>query len=301
MKSLAKKAHAIGLTHQRSPRPLGKSEIHRILNNPIYYGEFLWLGRTHTGTQEPLITRSVFDEVQAILRRKPRARYPRQRHPFMGLLSCALCGCSITAEQKKGKYVYYHCTNFRGACENTYIRQDRLAELLGDVIKPIHIPDNVAVEIAQALRSTTAEEKQTRESAVRQLDQRRRTVTAKLDRGYEDLLEGRISEEFWGRKSAEWERELRLIDGEKARFSAPRADTSVTVEKILELAKNAEILYKSQDSMEQRRLLETVLSNCSFDRGSLLPTYNKPFDLFVLGNETGEWRGRRDSNPRPLP
>jgi hypothetical protein len=41
----------------------------------------------------------------------------------------------------------------------------------------------------------------------------------------------------------------------------------------------------------QRRLLETVLSNCTFDRGSLSPTYNSPFDLLVQGNETGDWRG----------
>ena len=61
------------------------------------------------------------------------------------------------------------------------------------------------------------------------------------------------------------------------------------------------VLYEAQDPTEQRRLLETVLSNCTFDRGNLCPTYNKPFDLFVRANETGEWRGRRDSNPRPLP
>jgi hypothetical protein len=29
--------------------------------------------------------------------------YPKQRHAFMGLLTCGRCGCSITAEKKKGK------------------------------------------------------------------------------------------------------------------------------------------------------------------------------------------------------
>ena len=79
----------------------------------------------------------------------------------------------------------------------------------------------------------------------------------------------------------------------------PRPYATATAEKILELAKQAEFLYESQDPPEQRRLLETVLSNCTFDRGSLVPTYSKPFDLLVRGNETGCWRGRRDSNPRP--
>jgi len=51
--------------------------------------------------------------------------------------------------------------------------------------------------------------------------------------------------------------------------------------------KRAETLYKSQDPAEQRRLLETVLSNCTFDSGSLCPTYSKPFDLLVRGTKPG--------------
>jgi hypothetical protein len=42
-----------------------------------------------------------------------------------------------------------------------------------------------------------------------------------------------------------------------------------------------------------------VLSNCSFDRGTLCPTYSSPFDLLVRGNETGDWRALQDSNLRP--
>jgi hypothetical protein len=47
----------------------------------------------------------------------------------------------------------------------------------------------------------------------------------------------------------------------------------------------------------QARLLKTLLSNCTFDRGTLCPTYTKPFDLLVVGNETGDWLGGRDLNP----
>ena len=38
-----------------------------------------------------------------------------------------------------------------------------------------------------------------------------------------------------------------------------------------------------------------LLSNCAFDRGSLFPTYNKPFELFARGTETGDWLLRLDS------
>jgi hypothetical protein len=60
------------------------------------------------------------------------------------------------------------------------------------------------------------------------------------NRGYEDLLEGEISDDFWARKSKAWEAELAVVDGERARFETPRPDTMVTAENIPELAKRAE-------------------------------------------------------------
>jgi hypothetical protein len=122
-------------------------------------------------------------------------------------------------------------------------------------------------------------------------------VVSKLDRGYDDYVGAKISEEFWERKSQEWEAELQTIDAERARVNQPRTPIVATGARILELAKQAVFLYETQDPGEQRRLLETVLSNCTFDRGTLCATYNEPFDLLVRGNETGNWRGRRDSNP----
>jgi hypothetical protein len=114
-------------------------------------------------------------------------------------------------------------------------------------------------------------------------------------------VSGRISETFWTRKSAEWEAELQTVEAERARLERTHAPAVATAEKILELAEKAEILYKSQSPTEQRRLLETVLSNCTFDRGTLSPTYASPFDLLVKGNETGNWRRGWDSNPRNRP
>jgi hypothetical protein len=46
-----------------------KAEIHRILQNPIYTGDFHWHGRLFRGSHEPLIARDRFAAVQAVLNR----------------------------------------------------------------------------------------------------------------------------------------------------------------------------------------------------------------------------------------
>jgi hypothetical protein len=44
-------------------------------------------------------------------------------------------------------------------------------------------------------------------------------------------------------------------------------------------------------SLVSRTVVDSVLSNCTFDRGSICPTYSSPFDLLARGNETGNWPG----------
>jgi hypothetical protein len=57
---------------------------------------------------------------------------------------------------------------------------------------------------------------------------------------------------------------------------------------ILELAQSAYSSYVTKNPREQARLVnvKTVVSNSTFDRGSLSPTYIKPFDVFANGGKT---------------
>ncbi len=134
-------------------------------------------------------------------------------------------------------------------------------------------------------------------AAVMRLQRRHLAIQAKLDRAYEDRLRGVIHEELGLRKSAEWQDELEQVRAETARRDHASQNYAVTGSRILELAQDAARLFEREEPAEQARLLRTLLSNCTFDRGSLSPTYTSPFDLFVEGNETGDWLGGRDSNP----
>ena len=183
-------------------------------------------------------------------------------------------------------------------CGNSCIRQEALADLLGGTIDAIEIPAAVAEQFEQALQASQSEADQDHRDMRERVERQHRALVSKLDRGYDDYVEGRISEDFWTRKSRQWEDERWALEADIGRLDRSSASLVLPGQKVLELAKQAGFLYRTQDPTEQRRLLDTVLSNCTFNRGSLCPTYNKPFDLFVRGNETGNWRRGWDSNPR---
>src|SRR5262249_2881597 len=119
------------------------------------HDSFRWLGRVHHGSHDALVSHETFRQVQHVLGGKPRVRLPKSRHAFMGLLTCARCGCQMTAETKKsGRYTYYHCTGYRGRCGNTYIREEELAVRLADVVERIQIPTELAERLSDSLRDS---------------------------------------------------------------------------------------------------------------------------------------------------
>jgi hypothetical protein len=137
---------------------------------------------TGAGTWPPLIHRAAVDFDTPQIRAASRTEPP---------------GTAIVEGSLRG--VYYRCTGFHGACGNTYIREEKLANLLGTVITPIQITREIADDIARALRSEEADDGHRRQSTISGLDRHRQDVSGKLDRGYDDFVSGKISENFWTR------------------------------------------------------------------------------------------------------
>src|SRR5262249_6192739 len=145
------------------------------------------------------------------------------------------------------QYVYYHCTGYRGACGNSYIREEDLARLLGDVVKQIRIPAELADSVAKVLRESQGDKEKFVRTTTMRLQQQQLLLRAKLDRAYDDRLSGRISDELWSAKSAELENELQRVRGEMASHERASHDYEATGLQILELAQSAYSLYVTRN------------------------------------------------------
>lgn len=99
-------------------------------------------------------------------------------------------------------------------------------------------------------------------------------IRDRIDAAYIDKLDGKISEEFWRRKTDEWtieEHQATLAIDSLA--NAEIADRSLDAERVFELAIKAYSLYVSQDSAEKAKLLRLMCSNFSVDGVTVTPTY----------------------------
>jgi hypothetical protein len=278
-------------------KAMSKGGIDWVLKNRFYIGEFEWGGETHIGTHPLFIDRKMFDDVQAVFAGHNRPKYGSQEIAFRGLVNCAYDGCTVTGEIKKGKYIYYRCTGYHGKCDLPRFKEDDLALRLGEPLKHLQVPS----EIVELIVTTLREDQKAAASKVNadrsRLEGRLTAVRNRMDAAYIDKLDGKITEEFWDRKTADWRLEEHQVKlALDALTNVATESRALTAERTLELANKAYLLYVSQDSFEKAKLLRMLLSNCSVDAISATPTYRYPFDLIFKRAKTQEWSGRLDSN-----
>ncbi len=198
-----------GLCHQRSGRPVIRSAIHKSLRNPIYYGDFVWDGKHYSGTHDPIVSKELWDKVQQVLHTRGNRRTRHQKHwwAFQGLVSCAHCGCALVAEEKKGKYVYYHCTGNRGKCGEPWVREEELSRQFGEVLRDLHFEPEILEWVRDTLRASHADEKEFHDKVVADLQKQYQKLQDRIDAMYVDKLDGSISGAYFEEKSAEWRKE----------------------------------------------------------------------------------------------
>ncbi len=271
-------------------RVYAKSHLEKLLKNPFYTGLFIWENKTYRGIHTPLISSQLFEEVQAVFRGYNKPKYGKHQFAFSGLLRCAYDNCKITAEFKKGKYTYYRCTGYRGPCELPYFREEELGDRLGQILKDIHIPDDILRVLEKSLLTDKGREEAIRKQQRERLQQRLASVRHRMDQAYTDKLDGRISEEFWTRKAIGWQAEEQQLLLALQGLDRTQPERFLDGVGILELANKAYFLYLRQPPLEKAKLLRIVLSNCAVDAVSVYPTYRKPFDLIFARAKTEEWR-----------
>lgn len=120
-----------------------------------------------------------------------------------------------------------------------------------------------------------------------------------LRRG-EDKLNGAIQADLWERKSKEWQDELIGIRQQLSAFDGANKDYYQCGVQIFELANSAHGMYLQQNWSDKALLLKSLLSNSTFTRGILCPTYKKPFDILAKGLEFQSKRDGRVSNSLSL-
>ena len=291
--SLAKKVADGGLLTRRSGRPLQRSQIHAMLRNPIYMGEFDWKGTRYHGLHAPLVSRDIWDRVQAILTgRAPQRRPGRQRHhfAFSGLLRCGECaddGLSflLVGERHKGRYVYYRCEECKRRHRAAYVREEAIVDAYASTWQSASPPPALVAAMARAGVGQGPDDNDDTIDHVARLRRELNELRARVDTAYDDRLAGRIDADYFADRSQQWLSQIRILAEELTQAEAKVAHNRTDNAAPLELSEVAELFRDSANLALRRRLVQTAHSNSIWKAGKLLVEWREPAEMtrdFVL-------------------
>jgi site-specific DNA recombinase len=198
------------LSERKGARGRGGLKVHhdwirRFLRNPFYYGHFEYSGELYEGKHPPIITKRLFDEVQAVLEKRTKHQAPvRHPKPFAGLFQCGECGMAVTAEIQKG-HTYYRCTRKSKvkACRQPFIREEALDGQLSALLLPYGLRSDWADQMLQMANNDGCQAASTSRTLIREKQAEVAKLDAKAQRLLDAYLEQLIDREQFASQKAE--------------------------------------------------------------------------------------------------
>lgn len=274
LREVTAEARRLGLRN-RNGNPLHLQEIHKILRNPFYVG-IIRSKRfgLFPGIHAPLVTRAVFDRVQATLDGKFVRRTKRYEFPFRRLMHCKTCGHSLIGSQRKG-HVYYRCSTI--ACPTTSVREEAVEEQIRSILRSITLNADEVALVEQQLAALSADATTLRASRHASLSETLSVVNARLARLTDLLLDSKVTAEEHDARRASLLKDRIRLEQDIAAIDTTNGRVMATAERIVGLAKSPELLYESGDSMQKRELLQILMSDCVVTGKTLEFSLREPF------------------------
>jgi len=210
---LTDKLAIMGLTTSKG-RPLSKSSIHKMLDNPFYIGINRFDGKEYPGAQEPIISKNLFAKVQAKLHGRIQTRSSHtSKAVFKGTIHCEHCNGIITWQLQKGRY-YGACRRRLVQCkERPLLREDRVEAMVFQKLEDVN--DESGKLLARLHTKFNIIKKQNvgefRQKMIGSLQDQLKRMDSMKDALYDDKLSGYITTE-------KYEHKLQQLNGQKTQI-----------------------------------------------------------------------------------
>ncbi len=260
--------NGLGLVGRRS-QTLSVSNYQYILKNPFYCGLIRYSGEIYEGRHEPIISKKLFDEVQAVMSRKSKPNKKVAKYfVFRGLIHCSECGCLITAEIQKG-HTYYRCTKRKTACSQKYVREETLRDLFKKEIQKVSLPSDWAATMIAELENERATNAQSADAFAQKLRDKMVVLDTKLSRLMDGYLAGAIALAEYQASKSEMVSAKQLLKDKITAFERKGVSWFEPAIQFIKEAESASTLAKSDDNKSLREFAEKIGSNFRLGEGKL--------------------------------
>lgn len=257
--SLVEELYRRGLRNQRGHK-VTRNGLSTVLNSLFYTGiiRLERTGETFQGRHEPLISMSLFKQVQDRLR--GHYHTDRWKHEFLlrGLFRCSLCGRQLIGERQKGN-VYYRC-HTKG-CPTKGFREEALEEAMLSSWAPIALYASEKDRLREQLLSLTDADRQAAVERRNGLQAQLSSIRGRRERLVDALVDGLLDKTRFDERSQTLSEEEQQVREQLAVCEEEGVRRTQETEEVLELASVAQQGYRLATPEEKREMATLLCSN----------------------------------------
>jgi len=272
----------------RSGKPLSLEAMSWLLHNPFYVG-LIRIEKTNEmfeGIHEPLISKAVFDRVQAVLSGRLYPRVQIHQFLFRRLIKCDRCGKSLTGERQKG-HVYYRCHDY--ACRGVSLSELRIDQLVRANLAQLRVDDGDIGDFRAVIQEGLVQDLDAHDECVRRVTRDIALLDVRLERLTDAVLDGIIDRVMFEQRKAALLQQKREL---KNRLHPAALTPWQIIAERFELGFAALEGYEMGSNEEKRDILKSMTSN-------LLVIEKQPvFPMFSPFHEIREWSKSAYGPPR---
>lgn len=266
------------------------TSLKEIIENPFYYGNFIWKKKLYEGKHEPIISKTLWDKANAILQDDDRPyNKDESDYYFTGLLKCSECGSSISGAytiknrknpEKAKKYRYYRCRLQKNHKIKGYVKESYLADkALFSVVKGVYMPKNTTNVIQTTIDLIAGKQGFIKQNKRETLQTEYNDSLKQIERLYDLQIKGLVSNvEIFASKEKELNETIIRLKGELALCNTDEKETVEKAKALFLVINELEQIY-TESSYEDKSLILKELCGVSVLKGDkVIPNYLEPFD-----------------------
>ena len=282
---IAKYVNEQGLV-SKTGKKISKSAAEKILKNPFYYGTMLYMGNLYPHKYEPLISRQLYNQCQAVREKRhdQHTAYSSLEFTFKDMAVCKFCGCTVTPYYSRDN-VYLKCTNAKGGCPNVNTAQRLVMPDVVATLGAIPFPSGVMPLIIDELKNRHDNQQEYYTQNIEQTRIEYDKIKERIKKLTYERLDGRITTDLYDEIVTELSAKQQELNDRLISLTNSNKSFLVTASYLLDLAQRVSKLFENSTERLQQKLIKFVLSNMQMGDKKLSFDVINPYKIFIELNK----------------
>lgn len=261
-------------------RPWRVSQLHRMLTNPFYHGEFMYKGELRKGSHDAYYDKQRYlERIEKLGCKYVGAKKRDFEFLLAGFLKCK-CGRIMSGDFKKGQYIYY-----RHVCPNSekqiYLQEDAIFDMLDAMVKEVQFNSEFAEYLKELFVDSVSAKKKETKSELAMISRKISQCELEQERLVVELARGEINRDVVRKGIDTYQKQIDNLNKQRQTLSVDHHDFIFKVSDIIDTLRDMPSIYLAAPRLGKAEIIRSMADGAVIDGDNLELIWKKPYSFLL--------------------